>query len=145
MSVVYLQLFGRLSHFTLCVQVAICGLFSLRWTRHAIPLTRSWLFFPFFPKVSSVCGDGERHRQRGLLPDRPLAQVPGQLPRLAPPQPAPRRQQRTLAPRGYVFFLFVFFLAVPPVSRPGQTTRVLDCRLGHDVLRPNITHDFHLK
>lgn len=106
MSVVYLQLFGRLSHFALCFQVPSMGSLPrggnvIRFRSHAPGFS-----FLFSPKVSSVCGDGERHRQRGLLPDRPLAQVPGQLPRLAPPQPAPRRQQRTLARRRYVFFSF---------------------------------------
>lgn len=52
-------------------------------------------------QMSSVCGDGERHRQRGPLLDRTLAQVPGQLPRLPRPQPPPRSQQHTRAQRRY--------------------------------------------
>lgn len=47
----------------------------------------------FAPKVSSVCGDGERHGWRGVLPERPLAEVPGALP--WPPQSPPRTLKHT--------------------------------------------------
>ena len=78
-------------------------------------------------QVSSVCGDGERDGQRGALPDHPLPEVPGQLPRLPQPQPPSRSQQHTPSNRRYT--CSTKHTHVDKIPNNSQTRHVFFCFL----------------
>lgn len=117
MSVVYLQLFGRLSHFTLCVQVPSVGSFPcgghvIRFHSHAPGF--SFLFSPRCRQfVEMVNGTDSEVCCLTVRSPKSQDSYPGS-PLLSPRHGGSNAHLHA----GGMFF----FLAVPPVSRPAQTT-----------------------